>query len=161
MKVKKLLKKLFRWLLGKSYGNTYRFLDELPAKNWFKYFETKELKWFIKNGKPTDEELAKAFENLYNDYIVKFGLDENYISHFNQLKKIQILKIKYALKKEGHIAMHLKIALKKFEEGRGIEEEPKSYLSLVAMVEKGLNRNINEDTISTEKFYNYLNQLKG
>ena len=161
MKVKQFLKKLFRKLPKKYLGTTYLFLDELPAKKWFKYFETKDLNYFVFEGKPTEEQKVKAFETLYNEYISKFGLDEQYISHFNQQKNIELLKIKYALKKESHIFMHLKIALKKFEESKTIEEEPQTYLEIVASIEKGLNRNIDENNVSTEKFYNYLKQLKG
>tara|TARA_R110000851_G_scaffold220616_3_gene373477 strand:- start:611 stop:1093 length:483 start_codon:yes stop_codon:yes gene_type:complete len=160
MKAKQFLKKLFTRLPKKSFGITYAFLNEIPAKNWFKYFETKDLDNLVYKGKPTEEEKAKAFESLYNEYIQKFGLDESYLNFFKQQKNILKLKIEYALKKEGHIEMHLKLALKKLKETNPTSKASKSYLDVVAMIEDALNRNINDNDISAEKFYTYLNRLK-
>jgi len=132
----------------------------MPAKKWFKYFETKGLKYFVFEGNPTEEQKQQSFETLYDQYIEKFGVNEEYLKFFNHQKKILQLRIQYALEKQPHIEMHLKIAVKKYQESNPTQGDAQSYLEVVAMIEKALNRNIDENNVSVEKFYTYLKQLK-
>lgn len=160
MKVKKYLQKLFPKSYKRLSGKTYSQFDEIPAKNWFKYFETKNLDYFVISGNPTEQQKLKSFETLFNQQIELFGLSDEFVRFFNLQKKILKLKIDYALTKKGHLKFHLKLKEQELERSNPTQKEGKKYLELVAMIEDLKKRSIDENTISAEKFYTYLNQAK-
>lgn len=160
MQVKKFLQKLFLKSYRNTLGKTYSKFDEIPAKNWFKYFETKDLDYFVISGTPTEIQKEKSFELLFNQQIKLFGLSDEFKRYFSLQKKILKLKIDYAITKKKHLQFHIDIKEKQLNQSNPTSADNINYLDLVARIEDVKNRSIDENTISAEKFYTYLNQMK-
>lgn len=141
-------------------GKTYSQFDEIPAKNWFKYFETKNLDWLIKSGTPAEQQKIDSFETLFNQQIDLFGLGEDFKRFFSLQKKVIKLKIDYAVTKKKHLLFHLELKQRELETSNPTKNEGMKYIELITLIEDSKNRSIDENSISAEKFYTYLNQMK-
>lgn len=159
-----ILKQFFhKWLKVKSRvssGVCYNSIEELPIWNWFKVFETNELKHIIKGeGVVEDSILKENWNKLFSEYIDIFGLDDNLVSHIKHEKKLVLLQLEYAIKKRPSDLFKIELALTNVKEKQS-EKVKSDFMQVIAQVENALERNINERKISVRKFYTYLKQLE-
>ena len=157
-----ILKQFFhKWLKIKFLENSgicYNSVEELPIWNWFKVFETNELKHIIKKGVVDNSILKEKWQELFSEYIDIFGLDENLISHIKQEKKIVLLELEYAIKKRPSDLFKIELEILKSKEKQSNKVQS-DFMLVIAQVEGALKRNIDEKKISVRKFYTYLKQL--
>jgi len=71
----------------------YSSIDELPVKVWFDVLTDGDLSLIIKKGKIKKKELILAWENLYNEYINRFGLSEGFKKNF-EINKLESMLAK-------------------------------------------------------------------
>ena len=158
-----ILKQFFhRWLKVKSRvksGVCYNSIEELPIWNWFKVFETNELKHIIIEGVVEDTILKDTWNKLFSEYIDIFGLDDNLVSHIKHEKKIVLLELEYAIKKKASDLFKIELEMLKVQEKQS-EKVQSDFMQVIAQVESALTRNIDEKKISVRKFYTYLKQLE-
>ena len=143
-----ILKKFFhRWLKVKSQvklGVCYNSIEELPIWNWFKVFETNELKHIIIEGVVEDTILKDTWNKLFSEYIDIFGLDDNLVSHIKHEKKIVLLELEYAIKKKASDLFKIELEMLKVQEKQS-EKVQSDFMQVIAQVENALERNINEN----------------
>jgi hypothetical protein len=158
-----ILKQFFhRWLKVKSRvksGVCYNSIEELPIWNWFKVFETNELKHIIIEGVVEDTILKDTWNKLFSEYIDIFGLDDNLVSHIKHEKKMVLLELEYAIKRRASDLFKIELEIENTKEKQS-EKVQSDFMQVIAQVENALNRNINEKKISVRKFYTYLKQLQ-
>lgn len=146
--------------LKSEQGSCYLSIDSLPVYNWFKVFETQDLKHLIISGSASDEYLQNLWEKLFNEYISVFGLDNSFKNYFKHTKKMLELEVKYALTKKGSILFKLENEKLKYASLNPVKENSDNFMSIIASVENSINRSINEREISVLKFYTYIKQLE-
>lgn len=146
--------------LKSEQGSCYLSIDRLPVYNWFKVFETQDLKHLIISGSASDEYLQNLWEKLFNEYISIFGLDDSFKNYFKHTKKMLELEVKYALTKKGSILFKLENEKLKYASLNPVKENSDNFMSIIASVENSINRSINEREISVLKFYTYIKQLE-
>ena len=158
-----ILKKFFhRWLKVKSRvksGVCYNSIEELPIWNWFKVFETSELKHIIKKGEVDESILKEKWQELFSEYVDIFGLDDNLVSHIKHEKKVVLLQLEYAIKKKASDLFKIELEMLKAKEKQS-DKVQSDFMQVIAQVENALTRNIDEKKISVRKFYTYLKQLE-
>lgn len=123
-------------------------------------FETGKLKYLVRNGRFSQEELSHLWETLTEQYVSLFGFTQGFKDLFDKQKKLILLKNKYALTKKASLKELIKFRQKELESINPTEKDKENYLSVVMAVEKSLGRSIDEKTVSVRKFYTYLNDLK-
>lgn len=138
---------------------SYNSIDTLPIAIWFKVSETKDLKHLIISGKPKDAHLAKCWFDIMSEYIELFGLNEDYKELIEARQNLILSEIQYALTKDrtelNFIQMY-KVDVKIIEDRMNMSSSKSDSFKLIASVEKYLGFKINEQSLSTRKFYNYI-----
>lgn len=159
MKVKKFLQRLLFKSSESELEQCYQSIDSLPIYNWFKIFETQELKYLIIKGTPTEKQLNDLWEKLFNEYISVFGLDESFKNYFKHTKKVLDLEVKYALTKKGSYLFKLEYEKAKYKALNPTTEDKDNFMINITKVEQKIGRTIDEHSISVLKYYSYIKQL--
>ena len=138
----------------------YKSIDDLPIFYWFKIFETNELTHLLIKGKLPQTQLTEIWNDIYNEFIIKFGVDEKFKEHFNLKKDIILLEIEYAQKKQAGVKFRLQLELKKLESLNPIQETKQDFHLLASSISKQMGYNVNLKTTSVTEFYSHIKLLK-
>jgi len=133
----------------------------MPIWNWQEILKTGDLKHlFISGSGRVSKKLADLWDNLQDEYITEFGLDDSFKKQLRLLKEKAILNYNYILTKDPFINTQLSIVdadLDSLNTGKSTSfYETKSYLEKY----KGYRMQIKEITV-IEWFTDLKNMSNG
>jgi len=89
---------------------TYQSIEFMPIWNWYEILKTGDLKHLFISGKGrVNEKIGVLWDQLQDEYIYLFGLDEKFTKRIKLLKKKAILNYEYILTKDRFINTKLAI----------------------------------------------------
>lgn len=137
----------------------YTSIEDLPIFNWIKVHETADLSFLFttkKNATVTQlKALQKVWGLIYDEYIKKFGFNENFISQLEREREIALLKIEKA--ETGDDSLETMIEIREFELKKKKEISRKSdFYLLKNNVEKKIGFRINPREVTVVEFYSYI-----
>lgn len=175
MKPKIFLEKIFskfrkQSLIVDKEHEYFRTLDELPLSHWIKIYQEKDYKYLIKDidyriftiNEKINLEAEKIWENIYDEYIDNFGFTKKYKRVLELERKIALLTCKMLIEDNPFINNELKIKkqqLDKEKNNNTIDEKGNDFTRQIVLIEKWLNSSIEINTISTRKYFTYLNLI--
>jgi ElaB/YqjD/DUF883 family membrane-anchored ribosome-binding protein len=147
-----------RYYKKKADKSYYEDIDELPAYVYFKIVDSEDLSLLLKSGFKSKKFLLTVWANI-NDQIIDRSLKDI------EYKKSIEERIQDAIDKaDAYIndnkAKLFIISVKEKNKLLEPKEEHNDFSSTVVIVERILNRNINERTINTSKWLSYLKEAK-
>lgn len=106
--------------------NCYQGIEDMPIWNWNQILQTGDLKYlFIKNSGRVSKKIGDHWDNIQDQYIAEFGLDENYQKELKLLKKKASLNYEFIYTGDRFINTKLKIVeadlLSLKQDGKGIK----------------------------------------
>lgn len=147
-------------LLNKS-KRIFSTIDTLPMHNWLEITKG-DLGWlFVEYRKPTKREmkwLGDVWVKIYDQYIEKIGLTDDYIDLLEAMKKCTIAICRNALNPSSLNATREAEARQNLE--RMTSGETGKFSEFVALVEKYMGFRLNLKEISVESFYSYVSIMK-
>ena len=154
-----ILKKIFSVKKERKLCTT---IKELPISKWWKINNEGKFEQLVLEGSFSDAELYNCYLNLLQEYYDNFGISED---HREFIKA----KLKYAELLADHI-IHQKESEKMFLEMAKIEmsdlapkkikqSEKIELFKYITNIEKNFGFQINEDELTTYKFYAYQKSL--
>ena len=147
-------------LLNK-YAKTYSSISELPMYNWLEITKGNMGFLFLKYQKPRKidaKRLTEAWTKIYDQYIEKVGLTEDYIDLLEAMRKCTIAICRNALTPSSLNATREAEArdiLDKMTSG-----EAGKFSEFVALVEKYMGFRLDLKDVSVESFYSYVGIMK-
>lgn len=87
----------------------YSQISKFPLQNWLDANSGDLKATRIDYNKGSDKEDAKAFETLYNDFIDKVGLSDEFIELINVTERLAQLQIKYLETRERRLVNDMNI----------------------------------------------------
>ena len=147
-------------------GKVFDSIDSLPIYNWWQIHKAHDFTWLYsikrrKVGKYTRTALQTKWGVVYDGYIARFGLSEDYLKLIEKKKEIADLKVERMETGSKALNTFIKIAeleLNEMQKGDGREEvdfyESKSH------VEKQLGFALDPMKISVSEFYSHIKVLK-
>lgn len=136
-------------------GKHYTELEEFPLYNWMKCQAGDISFTQIERGEEKPED-AEAFENLYDQYLKRYGHSKNYERLLEVMKKKAILELEYVQSRERFKLTEIAIQAQRLEDmirtngsGMGIEE------SLVPL-SKYMGFRIDPKQTMVTEYYNIL-----
>tara|TARA_R110000868_G_scaffold35798_1_gene127838 strand:- start:9173 stop:9670 length:498 start_codon:yes stop_codon:yes gene_type:complete len=147
-------------------GKVFDSIDSLPIYNWWQIHKAHDFTWLYsikrrKVGKYTRTALQTKWGVVYDGYIARFGLSEDYLKLIEKKKEIAALKVERMETGSKALNTFIKIAeleLNEMQKGDGREEvdfyESKSH------VEKQLGFALDPMKISVSEFYSHIKVLK-
>ena len=136
----------------------YKSIEELPLINWIKCTEG-NFKFVKKKVKEKeDEEDAEMWMDIYEDYIIRFGLSDLYKRLLEVQKKKALLECEYTIKREK-----FKLTLISLEEARLTEMmnnagNGMNIQTTLIHLSKWLGYHLDESKITTLFYFNTLRQ---
>lgn len=141
----------------------YTSIDDLPIYNWFKIQETNNLKYLLKQDIELSvtriKVLSTVMQDLRNEYINVFGIEEQHLNVLNLKKNIRIDELNAFITGDR---IHNTMANIKRAELMEIISEQNSIdsASVIVHAKKYMGGNLNIKTTSVREFYSILNELK-
>lgn len=147
-------------------GKTFDSIDRLPIYNWWQIHKTHDFTWLYtikrrKASKYTRQALQTKWGVVYDGYIERFGLSEDYLKLIEKKKEIAALKVERMATGERSINTFIKIAeleLEEMQKGNGREEV--DFYESKAHVEKQLGFALDPMKITVSEFYSHIKVLK-
>lgn len=108
--------------------------------------------------KATESKLIDLWDDLFNDYFVRFGMTESFKNYMDKRMQIGKMKLDCIVNDRPHMVTFIEIAELELNE---IEVDPPDFLSTVVTLEKFLGFSIDTRTCSVAKYNAYLNSING
>lgn len=156
------LKKLFQSELNSNL-DYYSSIKDLPLYNWWKFQETKDLKYFLKVYKdvPIDVllELEKLYGVLMDEYTKEFGISEHILSVLEKQIQIARLKADFMSGDTGALTMIDVSELELLELVRGVKGM--NFNEIKAIIEKNMGFRVDPYLTTVAEYYTYIKMLDG
>lgn len=138
----------------------YTSIEDLPVFNWWKLHEKNDFKQVLRRSKDKiDDRLVDVVKDLQNEFILTFGIDENYAAFLRKQIQIELLKIK--ILKTGDRIYENDVDILEIElEELTSKEEDKSINSATISVEKWMGFKLDVKKISTFEYYSYIKAIE-
>ena len=136
----------------------YDSIENLPIWNWWKITETGELVYLYKNIDKAKEDftLLEIWTNIHNEYLVSYGLTEDFKSVL-KLKKKWIEK-QAAFIESGDRFKLTEIDIINAQIAESINtENSMSKEDIIIFLEEKLGREIDTKVLTVKKYLDYIN----
>lgn len=144
--------------------NCFRSIDELPIKVWFDIHGSGDyrllLKVIITIDESDFERLFDFWQELYNEYMDRFGLSEEFKDNLNKQIEIANLKAQLVITGKRHLRTIIKIKEEELNSGKTDVEKPVELETLLARMSKYYGFKLESKELTVTQYYSYLNTVK-
>jgi len=135
-------------------------ISTMPFFYWRKIHETGEADYVVKKGKAEEKDIRKAWHEIHNQYIKKYGLDNKTKLFLQKKKRLATYINKYLSTGNRVYEMEVDIMRKEFEQDAEGKDEVQDYTTITSNIEKYFGFQIDEMNTSVDKYYSYLSLMK-
>ena len=130
--------------------------------NWKKIHETDELKWlFVKKVSiENNHELECLWSKIYDEYLIEFGLSQEFKEIIAQKKKIADLQADYIIKEDRLLINNINIEKNHLKTLYETSKKGTSFRESLVHLEKMQGIKIRTKEITVADYYNYLRSIK-
>ena len=143
--------------------DVYPDLNTLPIANWWKINSTNNYAYLLRvNRDETEQEytiLEGKYDNLMEDYIIRYGMNEQLNDVLEKQREIALMRIDLILKNDPSLQTLIEVAEIELNE-LVKSQEGMSYQTLKAIIDKVMGFQINENTTSVVQFQSYIELTK-
>jgi hypothetical protein len=143
--------------------DVYPDLNTLPIANWWKINSTNNYAYLLRvNRDVTEQEytiLEGKYDNLMEDYIIRYGMNEQLNDVLEKQREIALMRIDLILKNDPSLQTLIEVAEIELNE-LVKSQEGMSYQTLKAIIDKVMGFQINENTTSVVQFQSYIELTK-
>ncbi len=146
-------------------------LDDLPLWNWIKLYAEKDYKYLIKSSDYAilaindniNEELDIVWRKILDEYIDNFGFTKKYKRVLELERKIAILKCNMYINNNNFLKNEIRIKEKELQKENSkniVDKDGNDYNKQVILIEKWLGSSLDIKTLSTKKYFTYLELIQ-
>lgn len=137
----------------------YRLIEEIPLFNWVKINEGKMI-YILKdiNSKYTESEIEEAWNDLFDDYLIKRGLGKSYKKLLEVLKKKMILECEYIISGDEFKLTQIEVEKQNLELLTRKEVNDMSVEKSLIVLSKWLGYRLDWKIISLNEYYIILEE---
>lgn len=137
---------------------TYNSVDELPIKIWFKIHETNDLTLLCKNSGEYFEGLEVLFEKIYDEFITRFGLSDEYLAELEAKKRLANLQADYIITKQRHLKTLIAVE-KEIQKHNATELKKQELEVTLAKISKYYGFKLSSRDLTVAEYYSYINNI--
>jgi hypothetical protein len=162
---RKLLTYLKRLLLSGSENNLdyYNSISELPLINWWKFNETKDVKYFLRVYADVSTTKLLSLEGIYSklmdEYTKEFGINEHLLNVLEKQIAIAKLKADFMSGSGGNLTLIEVAELELAELVRGVNGM--GFHEVKAILEKQMGFRIDPKITTVMEYYSYIKLIDG
>jgi len=143
--------------------DVYPDLNTLPIANWWKINSTNNYAYLLRVNRDVSEQeytiLEGKYDNLMEDYIIRYGMNEQLNDVLEKQREIALMRIDLILKNDPSLQTLIEVAEIELNE-LVKSQEGMSYQTLKAIIDKVMGFQINENTTSVVQFQSYIELTK-
>jgi len=136
-------------------------IDELPIKAWFDIHKTGDYSLLLKNIITVDkaglDSLFDLWKKMYNEYMSRFGLSDQYKEHLDKEIDIAKLKAKLIITGARHLKTLIRIKEQELMSDKPKIEKPLELEVLLARMSKSYGFKLESKELTVTQYYSYLN----
>lgn len=141
----------------------YSSIDDLPIKIWFDIHKTGDFRLLLKSNSEGSEKdfinLSVVWEKLYNDFMARFGLSEEFIADLNQSIRLAELQAKFIITKKIHYKTLIKVEKEKIKSTKEEYKKPPELESILATMSKHIGFKLSSRDLTVTEYYSYINNI--
>lgn len=154
-----------KWLrtnLLLRFSRKYSSIDDLPMYNWQKIHETNEFKWLFVNNNEIEnsQELECLWSKIYDEYLIEFGLSDEFKQIIELKKKIADLQADYILKEDKVLINFINVEKNALRQLYETSKQGSTFRESLVHLEKMQGIKIKTKEITVADYYNYLRSIK-
>jgi hypothetical protein len=140
--------------------NCYTSIKELPIEIWFSIHETGDLLLLFKDQKEAflTDKLNDLFDTIYNEFLDKFGLSDDYLSELEERKQIALLQADLIITGHKHLKTLIEVSKQSETLIKKKLERPNDLGRTLAQLGKYYGYHLNEK-ISVYQYYSHINAI--
>lgn len=139
-------------------SNLWADLEEMPINNWRLILETGDLKHLFKSGKGrVSKRCVDHWDDLQQEYIDEFGIDDNYKQLLRLQKKLTELNLDFVITRDRFLLNVIKMTeadIKDLKKGESVK-----FFEMLDHVEKYKGFAIDPNKYSVKKWYYSLKNI--
>lgn len=134
-------------------------IKELPIEAWFDIHETGDLTLLFKDKKEAflTVKLNELFDKIYNEFLEKFGLSEEYLAELNEREQIALMQADLIINDKKYLKTSIEVA-KQSELLKKKFSKPNDLGKTLAQLGKYYGYFLNEK-ISVYQYYSHINAI--
>lgn len=159
------IRRLFKKKSIKNLGrhNCYLTIDELPVKIWFDIHKEANYSKLVKVEIPfTDKivlQLSKIWDDIYNQFIERFGLSDEFMTDLRDEIKLANLQADYIITGDRYLVTLIKIEKEK-KRIADLDVKPPTDLDVIlARMSKYYGFKLSSRELTVSEYYSYINNI--
>ena len=144
--------------------NYYNSLDTLPIKIWFEIFKTGDYTLLLIDKTEVKEEhlveLNESWEEMFNEWINKFGFSEQYLENLQQKISIAKLQAEYIITGQRHFKTLIRIEKEELKANEIDTSEPIELDQTLWKMSKHYGFKLNSRELTVTEYYSAINDIK-
>lgn len=143
----------------------FRSIDELPIKVWFDVHKTGDYRLLIKGVIPEVDAkqfqlLFEAWEGMYNEYIDKFGLSEEFLEDLNNQIELANYRAEFIISGDRYLRTLIKVGEERIKQTNKKNLKPVQLEILLAKMSKYYGFKLESKELTVVQYYSYLETVK-
>ncbi len=138
----------------------YKSIDDLPIKRWFDIHKTGDYRLLLKEIIDIDsddfQELFDAWNVIYNQYIEKFGLSEEFLNDLNDQIQLANYKAEFIISGDRYLKTLIKVEEERIEAEKRNEAKEVELEILLAKMSKYYGFKLDSKELTVVQYYSYL-----
>lgn len=137
----------------------YKLIDETPLYNWIK-INNGEMNYILKdvNKKVSEAKLEIYFNELYDNFLLNFGVGKKQKEVFTEMKKLAILECDLVIKKDEFLKTKIEVQKKKIENLKRNSEVGLTIEESLIYLSKWLGYKLSAKETTIKEYYTILKQ---
>ena len=137
----------------------YKLIDETPLYNWIK-INNGEMNYILKdiNKKVSEAKLEIYFNELYDNFLLNFGVGKKQKEVFTEMKKLAILECDLVIKKDEFLKTKIEVQKKKIENLKRKSEVGLTIEESLIYLSKWLGYKLSAKETTIKEYYTILQQ---
>lgn len=144
--------------------NCFRSIDELPIKSWFDIHNSGDYRLLLKEivtiNETDFEKLFDLWQEMYNDYMERFGLSEEFKENLDKQIEIAKLKAQLIITGKKHLRTIIRIKEEELNSDNSGIKKPLGLEELLAKMSKSYGFKLESKELTVVQYYSYLKALK-
>lgn len=137
----------------------YASIKELPIEVWFDIHETGDLMLLFKEPKEAflTDKLNDLFDSIYNEFLNKFGLSDEYLAELEERKQIALLQADLIITGQRHLKTLIEVQKQSKALSKKLSK-PNDLGKILAQLGKYYGYFLNEK-ITVYQYYSHINAI--
>ena len=143
--------------------DTFVSIHDTPIKVWFDIHETGDCRLLLKEMcEVSSEEMSDlwmVWEKIYNEYIDKFGLSEEFLEDLNNQIEVANYKAEFIISGDRYYKTMIRVAEDRIKMTKEDNSKPMDLEVILAKVSKYYGFKLSSKEISIVEYYSYLKAI--